>query len=180
MSKLEIVGLLVAGALLLLYLPAVLVPERYRTALARFPRSRLPARILTAIDVAWAAWLVNAMPMGRFDLYKPWLLVVAPVLFVLIVAFMDDLLAPRALGGLLVLLPAPLLDAVRWQASPWRLVLVVLAYILVGKGMVLLLSPYWFGKIRRRWLATGQACRVWGMAGSMLAVLIGGLALFVY
>ncbi len=180
MHDLAHVAWIVTVVLVIAYVPAILCPGRYMRGLRGFPRSTVPAWILTGINVVWAAWLVWEMPLGRFDAFKLWLYLAAPVTFVLIVRFMDELLAVRALGGLLILVPAPILDAARWHPSPWRLVLTILAYSLVVKGILLLLSPYWFRKATERWLVSAARCRTMGAAGVGLAVVLAGLALCVY
>ena len=171
MLSLSTVSLIFGAALLVLYLPLILAPERVRKILAWFPRSRWPGRILTAVDLIWAAWLLQQMPLGRFDQYKPLLYVLTPVTFVLIVVFMDDLLSARALGGLLVLIPAPLLIVARWHESPFRLVIVFLAYGMAVKGILLILGPYRLRKWSARLLDSDPKCRLWGGIG----LAVGGL-----
>ena len=149
-----------------------LAPAGTRHALSEFPRSRWPAWALTAAALLWSAWLVRDMEMGQFDVVKPWLPIIAVVGFGLIVYFMDELLAPRALGGLLMLVPTPILDIQRWHASAWRWVLGLLAYAMVIKGMLLVLGPYRFRKWTERYLPTDAACR---RAGAACAALGAGL-----
>jgi uncharacterized protein YjeT (DUF2065 family) len=74
---------------------------------------------------------------------------VGVLVFVAMVWLMDELLAPRALGGLLLLAANPLLNAVRWADSAWRYVPVVTAYAWVIVGCALMLYPWLF----RRWSA---------------------------
>lgn len=128
---------------------AVLAPGRMRSALESFPRSVWPGRVLAALALSWAAWEVSQMHLGRFDAWKPHLLWLTPVAIVLCSLYVDELLAPRALGGLLLLLSRPLLDAVRWHPSDLRLVMSVLGYLWIAAGLVLLLAPWWFRRIAR-------------------------------
>ena len=118
--------------------------------------------------------------MGRFEGVKPWLWVLVTVVFFLVVYFMDELLAPRALGGLLVLLPPPLLAAARWHESAFRYVIVVLAYILVIKGIILVLSPYQFRKWAALLVKRNSLCRTWGFIGMMFGVFIILLGIIVF
>jgi hypothetical protein len=46
----------------------------------------------------------------------------------------------------LLLIAVPILQAARWHASAWRLVVVVLVYLWIIYGLLLLLSPWWFRK----------------------------------
>ena len=152
--------------------PGVLWPGRTRAWLGRFPRSRWPAYVLTAVDLLWAGWLLYYTPLGRFEGWKPALYVLTPLSFFLIVRFMEELLAPRALGGLLLLIPAPVFDAARWHPSALRLVVVIGAYALVLAGMVLVLSPFRFRKTVAPIVGSDRSCRV-----TAAAVLAAGVVL---
>jgi uncharacterized protein YjeT (DUF2065 family) len=77
------------------------------------------------------------------------------------------------LGGLLLLLAAPVLAVARWHASPWRLVIVIFTYVLVIVGMWLVLSPYAFRKAMARVIRSNGRCRIAGALG-----LVVGLAVF--
>ncbi len=178
--SLSMVAILMALAMGLMYAPLLLMPEKSRAWLGAFPRSKWPAWVLTAIGLAWSAWLLSDIPLGRFDFIRPRLWFIAPVVFFLIVTFVDELLAPRALGALLLLIPAPVLAVARWHDSMLRLVITVIAYIMVIKGILLVLGPYRFRKWTERFLPDDGRCRRWGIAGLSVAavVLILGLAVY--
>jgi hypothetical protein len=168
------------GALLALAAPLLGAPARVRLWAGRFPRNALAARVLTAVCVMWAAWLLAEMPMGALDAYKRLLYVLAPLTYWLVVVYLDELLAARALGGLLMLIPGPMLGAARWHPSAARLVIVVLAYGLAVAGVALMLAPFRL----RRWTAalarTDARCRIAGgvLAALGLLCLALGLTLF--
>ena len=146
----------------------------------RFPRSRVPAWLLTGIDLVWSARLILEVPLGRFEGLKPLVYVAAPVVFFLIVFFVNELLSARALGGLLVLLPSPMLTAARWHPSELRLVVVVLAYAMAIEGMVLLLSPFVLRKQAAFLLRSDRSCRLTGGLSAALGSVLIILALAVY
>ncbi len=172
---------LVLAILLLIESTALLVtPKRVRIWLERFPRDIWSGRILAAFAVLWAAWLVSEMPLGRFESWKPMVWPLAFVLVGFVWYYMDELLAPRALGALLLLYPAPVLAAARLHPSRWSVVMSVLAYVCVVKGMALLLGPYWFRLSIERFLASDRNCRCWGGVGLALALMLFGLILFAY
>ncbi|MBP7830234.1 MAG: hypothetical protein KA248_09990 [Kiritimatiellae bacterium] len=162
------------NALCLLWPPAV------RRAVAAFPRSRGPAWLLTALDLAWVAVIVLHAELGRFDWLKPYIYAAAPVAFFLIVIFMDELLAPRALGGLLLLLANPVIRAARWHESDWRWVVMVLAYAWAVAGIVLVLSPFYFRRVAEWANRTDGRCRFLGALRFGLGLLLLALALAVY
>jgi hypothetical protein len=100
-------------------------PSALRRGWTAFPRSRAPGWILAAVGVFWVAWVVQHAALGRFEVLKPFIPFAAVGRFGAIVYFLDELLAPRALGGLLLLVANPVLNGVRWADSAWRIVPVV-------------------------------------------------------
>lgn len=169
-------GLIMAG----MYLPMVIVPRKALGWARKFPRNRLAGWLFTAVAVLWSARLLFDIPLGFFDDYKSLLYILAPVLFILVVLCMDELLAARALGAVLVLVPTPILEAARWHESQFRYVMIVVAYIMAIKGMILLFSPYKFRKSIERFIKTERVCRIYGAIGLLLACSIIALAVFVY
>ena len=142
MGLLSIYSLALGLVLLVTYGLMWAKPDAAITSLRAFPRSTKAAWVLTSIDLVWSGILLHHTPLGPVESYKFLLFALVPLAIVLLVRFVDELLAVRALGGLLILIPAPLLDAARWNASPWRLFVVVLCYLMVIKGVVLILAPY--------------------------------------
>lgn len=155
-------------------------PVAARGWLARFPRHVWIGRGLAAVALAWSAVLVREMPLGWFDEYKVWLWAGGPLVYLLVILFMDELLAARALGGLWLLLAAPLLDAARFHPSIWRLLPVVLAYVWVILGMALVLGPYRFRKWTGLLCGTDGRCRGAGVLILMLGILLAGLGLTLF
>lgn len=180
MSSLAIVALALGSVVALTGVPCVFSPERARGWMAAFPRNAWLGWALTAVDLAWSAWLVMHMSLGPFDRYKPALYVVGPLLFFLVVFLMDELLAARALGGLLLLVPSPLLDVARWHESEFRLVVATLAYVFVVMGILLVLCPYLFRKATGAWMQNNTRCRLGGSLGLALGLFLIVLALTVY
>lgn len=156
---------IIAGALALSGVAAVANPSGLRGALGRFPRNVAAGRILAGAALVWVAILVWHFPLGGFDAYKPALWALAPAAYYLTITFADELLAPRALGGLLLLLAGPVLAVARFHPSAWRLAVVLLAYAWIVAGMALVLSPWLFRKIMvERINATDRRCRRAGIA----------------
>ena len=131
-------GVKIAGCLGSLY-----APDQARRALNGFSRHEVSGWFLTAVDLFWAGWLVlHTPPFSGMPRIEPLVYVGAPLLFFVLVTFMDELLAPRAMGGFLLLLATPILDGARWHASGLAVVMTVIAYLMVIFGMVLVVSPY--------------------------------------
>jgi len=161
---------LMAGAGMLAF------PAAVRRGLDAFPRSKAPGWILTAIGVFWVSWVVYHASLGRFDVLKPAVPVGAVVLFGAMVLFLDELLAPRALGGLLLLLANPMLMGVRWADSAWRYGVVLIAYAWVIAGCALMLHPWLFRRMTERFLGSADVLRRMGwlkLAGSAVLLAAG-------
>jgi uncharacterized protein YjeT (DUF2065 family) len=160
---------------------SMLAPAKIRAGVTAFPRSIWPGRILAAIDLIWAAYELAQMHLGMFDAVKVHLYWLTPIAIVLCVIYLDELLSPRALGGLLLLAAGPVLDAARWHSSDWRLVVSVIAYLWILIGLVFLLSPWWFRRIAL-WL-TGRgdnAVRISGAIKTAVGIGLIALAVLVY
>jgi hypothetical protein len=121
---------------------AALAPALLRRGLDRFPRHRVLGPLLAALGVAWAAWNVYHGDLGRFSVVKPWIVLIAPAIWVGMVYYMNELLSVRALGGLLLLAANPVLKAARLSEDPWSLWVSVMAYVWVGIGMMWVLGPW--------------------------------------
>ena len=130
---------------------SLLAPQALQRGLKTFPRSVWPARILLVVCALWSAWLIHITPMGTLASYKKFMLGFTPIGAWLIYKHLDELLAPRALGGVLIFVAAPLLDGLRDWDLAWRLISTVTVYIMVIKGMTLVLFPYMFRKSVEFW-----------------------------
>jgi hypothetical protein len=154
-------GIKIAGCLFSLY-----QLDASRRAWRGFSRHEMSAWVLTGIDLCWAAWLVlHTPPFSGMPRIEPMVYVATPLAFFVIVVFLDELLAARALGGLLLLLAAPVLAAARANPSPFSVIMTVAAYAWVVAGMVWVVSPY----LLRQALATlthdRKRYRVYNLAG---------------
>ena len=180
MTHLSGISIILGSVLAMLHVPCVFLPQQTRGWVSRFPRNTWAGWILAAGALAWSAWLLHETPLGRFEHLKSLLYIVAPVAYVAVILSMTELLAARALGGLLLLVPAPILDAARWEPSLFRLVIVVLAYALVIAGVILVLSPYQFRKAMNVCLKNNTRCRTVGAAGVAVGLLVVVLGLLVF
>jgi hypothetical protein len=159
---------------------AVWRPDLFIRGVRAFPRSLWPGRVLAAAALVWAAVMLNAMPMGSLEPYKKLLWILCPVTIGLVWVYMDELLAPRALAGLLMLVAAPLLDAARWHPSPWRLIMTVIAYLSAIEGAAIMLSPWLFRRISEPACRTPGRARAAGVAACAVGVAFLFLAWLVY
>jgi hypothetical protein len=140
--SLSIVGLIVGLLLVVLYGFSLANTEKVSGWMKSLPRSRGAGVVLLVIDAVWAFLLVRTMDLGEFSSYRTVLTVLVPVAFYLTLTYVDEFLAVRALGILLLLLAEPMLEAAFLQPQTSRLLLVVLAYAMIVKGIFFVGMPY--------------------------------------
>lgn len=145
-----------------------------------FPRHVWAGRILAAADILWAAWLVLTMGSTWIDAHRAIVYAAVPVIYILVIAFIDDLLAARALGGLLLLVPLPILESAFTHPASSRLVMTTFAYLLVVLGLVLVWSPFKLRQWTERWINQASMASAVGGAGLLLGAVMLFLAWRVY
>ncbi len=138
--SLHTAGLIAGVCLIVLSLFAFVAPAR--TRLPRFPRSRVAGVSLLTVDLAWSFWLLATMEMGEFAKFRGPLLIILPVGYFLVLMFVDEFLAVRALGILCLLAAEPLLDAAFLRPQASRLLVAVLAYLMIVAGLIWVTMPY--------------------------------------
>jgi len=157
----------------------LLRPATVQQALARFPRSTVPAWILAALCCLLGAREALHMNMGFLNAYKLGIYLLAPAVFVASIIYLKELLAPRALGGFLLLIAVPILQIARWHDSSLHLVVVVLVYLWIALGLLLLLSPWWFRRISQS-LSSPARIRLACSAKTLFGLFLLLLGLFFY
>lgn len=181
MMSLSELSLWIGGVYVALHLPLVLAPERVRNLLKVFPRNFWVGAILATLALIWSALEVRAMPLGNYIEGYKWLLwILTPVALGMILMFMNELLAPRALGGLLLLVADPVLSIQCMYASRATWLIAVLAYGWVIAGAALVLSPYRFRQGVEKFCATNSSCRWAGTFGVVVGVVLLVLGVTVF
>lgn len=163
--SLQTAGLIAGLFLLLVSVPGVISPDRTRGLAQRLPRSRVAGFALLTVDLFWSLWLLATMEMGEFSGFRRPLLIILPIGFFLVLRFVDEFLAVRALGILFLLAAEPLLDAAFFRTEASRLLVTVFAYLLIVIGLFWVTMPYllrdqinWSARTSSRWrLANGLA-----------------------
>jgi len=129
-----------------------------------FPRCRAAGWGLCAACTVWICVLLRGMPMGFLEWLKPWVWPLGAVAFAAVVWALDELLAVRALGGLLMLGAAPALSGLHFaDAAPartwmWHDVAAALVYAAILLGCLWLLRP-WTWRTAGEWLAARPRIR---------------------
>ncbi len=161
-------------------LVGVLRPDLVKRFAELFPRSVAPAWVFTALCCWLGAKEALGMNMGFLDAYKKYIYIISPAVFIASVVYLKELLAPRALGGFLLLIAVPILQIARWHESALRLVVVVLVYLWIIYGLVLLLSPWWFRKFSAPFLENEALLKGTALAKTALGIALLLLGIFVY
>lgn len=132
------------------------------------PRNAVAGYVLSTAAWIWAGYALWAMNLDFLMPFKNFIPVAVLVCIPLTWFWLDNLLPCRAFGGLLTLFPYELLHVARVHASPWRLVLVTLAYLCIVKGMILILYPW---KMREAIVWLTQRPAIFRLAGALDALL---------
>src|SRR3989440_9554190 len=163
-------GLIAGIALIALSLPGLVTPARVQNWLKRFPRSSIAGIVLLSVALVWSFWLLATMEMGEFSSFRRPLMIVLPIGYVLVLRFVEEFLAVRALGILCLLAAEPLLEAAFFRYETSRLFVTVFAYLLIVAGLFWVTMPYlfrdqinWSVRSNTRWHAVHGIAAVYGL-----------------
>ena len=122
-----------------------------RAYIKGFPRSIYAGWILTGLCCLLGAREALAMNMGGLNAYKIYVYLLAPLVFIGSVTCLKELLAPRALGGLLCLVAVPITKVAVFSDRPYFQIISAMAYSWVVVGIVFLMAPWRFRQMHQ-WL----------------------------
>ena len=156
--NLQTAGIVTGALLVLISLPGFVKPALVQEWLKRFPRSTVAGVVLLTVNLVWSFWLLATMEMGEFSSFRRPLMIVLPIGYVLVLRFVEEFLAVRALGIFCLLAAEPLLEAAFFRYETSRLFVTVLAYLLIVAGLFWVTMPYllrdqinWSAKSNTRW-----------------------------
>ncbi len=161
-------------------LVGVLRPELIKRFAEVFPRSTVPAWILMALCCWLGAKEALGMNMGFLDAYKKYIYILSPVVFFACVVYIKELLAPRALGGFLLLIAVPILKTASTSGAPLFQIMSAVVYLWIVYGLVLLMSPWWFRKTYEPFMNNAALLKAAALAKTALGIVLLLLGLFVY
>ncbi|HEX8078226.1 MAG TPA: cell division protein CrgA [Chthoniobacterales bacterium] len=167
--SLQTAGYIAGIFLLLLGLWGFVRPVESQLAARGLPRSRVAGFVLLTIAFFWSFWLLATMEMGEFSGFRKPLLILLPIGFLLVLRYVDEFLAARALGILLLLAAEPLLDAAFFRSEKSRLFVTVFAYLMIIIGLIWVTMPYllrdqisWSARTNGRWRFTHGLALLYG------------------
>jgi len=139
---LQTVGFFVGAFLILIGLPGLLKPALVQSWAKQLPRSQVAGIVLLTLAFVWTFWLLATMEMGEFASFRRPLLIVLPIGYLLVIFFVAEFLAVRALGILSLLAAEPLLEAAFFRYEASRLLVTIFSYLLVIAGLFWVTMPY--------------------------------------
>jgi hypothetical protein len=175
--SLHAAGILVGLFLLVLGAVGLIKPAFLQSVAKQLPRSRLAGIVLLTAALLWNIWLLATIEMGEFSTFRKPLLIALPIGYVLVIRFVDEFLAVRALGILCLLAAEPLIDAAFLRYELSRLVVTVFAYLLVIAGLFWVTMPYllrdqinWTVASSARWKLVNGLVLIYGAVTLTLAI----------
>ena len=163
-------ALILSGVVLLaLHSYALVSAGKAQCWLGRFPRSRTAGSVLLAIAAIWSWALIANIDLGEFTNWRSRILIFIPIAAFLTWRYVDEFLAVRALGMVVLLAAEPLLEAAWMRPEAGRLFLVAMTYCLILFAMFWIGLPYtlrdqisWLTKHEGRWRTAAFAGIVYG------------------
>lgn len=155
-------------------------PEGASKSMKKFPRSLLWGYALMALGTCWFLYYLSLESVSDFAEYKPMMYGGFTLLGVLSCIFLTDFLAVRGLAIVLMLLGKLIVDTAHLDASPWKLVLVTWAYIMVVAGIWFTISP-WRCRDWLDWCSANESrIRLASATRLVFGLLLVGLGLVVF
>ena len=174
------VAILLGAALAIPQVWALMKPVEAGVALRKFPRSEGWGYLLMAIGAGWFLYRLNQEAIAEFATYKPYMLIGFGGVAVAACFFVTDYLAVRGMSITMLMLCAYVLSKTRFVETPWRLVLVVAAYIWIIAAMWWMISPWRLRDLIQWATATPERLRKVAAARLAFALLVIVLGVTVY
>jgi hypothetical protein len=164
-------ALLLLGLILIVsHSVAFFLPGQTQTWLKAFPRSGFLGVVLLAVAAIWFYWLVSTMDLGEFDKFRKALKIGTPIAAVLTGLYVQEFLAVRSLGMIVLLAAEALLEAAWLRPEMSRLWMVSLVYAWLTAALFWVGMPYtlrdqigWVSASRGRWNAAAIGGIVYGI-----------------
>jgi len=178
--SMKAVGIVLGFGLLASHVVIWMKAESFMALAKNFPRNRTYGVAILTVCTVWALFLASCMDMGEFYNLRRWVLMLVPAAYVLVVVFVPEFLAVRALGTLMLLAASPVLHSAFLQPGATRLLLPILAYAWIIAGMFFVGMPYLLRDVIT-WVTQSTArFRTAAMAGVIYGAVLLVAALFTY
>jgi hypothetical protein len=175
--KMETAFILVGVWLIVAHGLALFKSASVKSWLRTFPRSKTWGIALASVAAIWFFFLVAKMDLGEFSNWRQVVLIATPVAWILTWKYVEEFLAVRALGMVVLLAAEPLLESAFLRPEPAAQLLRVLVYVWIVFAMFWVGTPYtlrdqinWITAAEKRW-------SIAAIGGVVYGVLLIGLAL---
>ena len=169
---LKLMGILIGVCLIASHTVALLKPGIVKPWLKQFPRNEKIGTVLVVIAFAWSFIIWSCMDLGEFfKIEKPVQLVLIAGC-VGVIVYVKEFLAVRALGFLMILAAAPILDSAFLKEPQTRLLIVAFAYIIAVKGMFWVGMPYLMRDQINWVLAKDNRLKIAALAGMVYGAVV--------
>lgn len=139
---LKLMGILIGVWLIASHAVALLKPGIVKPWLKQFPRNEKIGTVLVIIAFVWSFIIWSCMDLGEFFKIEKPVQVVLIAGCVGVIIYVKEFLAVRALGFLMILAAAPILDSAFLKEPQTRLLIVAFAYAIALTGMFWVGMPY--------------------------------------
>lgn len=174
---LKLMGILVGLWLVASHAFALVKPDLVKPWLKRFPRNETIGAVLVILGFIWTFVIWSCMDLGEFFVIERHVQVVIVAVCVGMIVFVKEFLAVRALGFLMILAAAPILESAFMKEPSTRLFLVAFAYAIALKGMFWVGMPYLL-RDQIAWVTERpQRYQFGAIAGAAYGLLLLGLAM---
>lgn len=139
---LKTMGFVIGLWLILSHGFALVKPDLVSTQLKAFPRNENLGIPMVIFGFVWAFILWSCMDLGEFFKIERPVQVIIIGVCVGVIIHVKEFIAVRALGFIMILAAAPILESAFLKEPQSRLLIVALAYIMAVKGMFWVGMPY--------------------------------------
>lgn len=139
---LKTMGIIIGVWLIASHAFALAMPGVVKPWLKKFPRNEPLGIVLVIIAFAWTFMIWTCMDLGEFFTIEKHIQLVLIAGCVGVIIFVKEFLSVRALGFLMILAAAPILNAAFLKEPTSRLLIVAFAYVIALKGMFYVGIPY--------------------------------------
>ena len=141
-ESLSTVSLIIGIVLSAIGLFSLIFIDKAKTFWLKFPRNVWFGRVLTVFCFIWTMLWLFLMPLGFMEIIKQHLWWLTPVAIFATCLLLPDLLTCRAVGALLLLVPACMFSSAAWHSSVFRYLITVLGYVFAIAGMFYIAMPW--------------------------------------
>ena len=185
---LDTAGYVLAAWLIALHLWMLLKPEESKKFFIKLPRNKVLAPWLMGAGMLWF-WLLVApdglgplsklqMDLGEFNRAKNLMRILVPIAAAGMIMHVKEFLAVRGMGLLALMAAAPLLYSAYLEPPASRLLIPILAYVMIFKGLFWVGMPYlmrdaitWVTKTDSRYKLAALGGLGYGIAVLICAIL---------